>query len=340
MRIVVTGATGNIGTGVVRALRADPQVEAIVGLARRPAEGVVTADVERDDLVPLFRGADAVVHLAWLFQPTRRPERTWRANVLGSLRVFDAVAAAGVPKLVHTSSIGAYSPREDDEPVTEDWPTHGWPGAAYTREKAYLERYLDAFEARHPKLDVVRLRPGFVFQRSAATAQRRLFAGPFLPGSLVRPGLIPVVPDVPGLRVQVVHTDDLADAVRRAVTRPVRGPFNIATGPVVDPRFVADLLGARTVPVPAAAVRAAVAAAWRLHAVPASPGLFDAVMRLPVLDTSRAESALDWRPRHDAAFALREFLAGLRAGAGADTAPLAPDRHRLHEISTGVGREP
>ncbi|SED45098.1 Nucleoside-diphosphate-sugar epimerase [Amycolatopsis tolypomycina] len=340
MRIVVTGATGNIGTGVVRALRADPQVETIVGLARRPAEGVVPADVERDDLVPLFRGADAVVHLAWLFQPTRRPERTWRANVLGSLRVFEAVAAAGVPKLVHTSSIGAYSPREDDEPVGEDWPTHGWPGAAYTREKSYLERYLDAFEARHPKLDVVRLRPGFVFQRSAATAQRRLFAGPFLPGSLVRPGLIPVVPDVRGLRVQVVHTDDLADAVRRVVTRPVRGPFNIATGPVVDPRFVADLLGARTIPVPAGVVRAAVDAAWRLHAVPASPGLFDAVMRLPVLDTSRAESVLDWQPRHDAAFALKEFLAGLRAGAGADTAPLAPDRHRLHEIATGVGREP
>ncbi|SFW70271.1 NAD-dependent epimerase/dehydratase family protein [Amycolatopsis australiensis] len=340
MRIVVTGATGNIGTGVVAALDADPQVEAVVGLARRPAAGVVTADVERDDLVPLFRGADAVVHLAWLFQPTRRPERTWRANVLGSLRVFDAVATAGVPKLVYSSSVGAYSPREDDDPVTEDWPTHGWPGAAYTREKSYLERYLDAFEQRHPELAVVRMRPGFVFQRAAATEQRRLFAGPFLPGSLVRPGLLPVVPDVPGLRVQVVHTADLADAVRRAVTRPVRGAFNIATGPVVDPRFLAGLLHARPVPVPVAVVRAAVDAAWRLHAVPASPGLFDAVMRLPLLDTTRAQAELDWQPRHDAAATLTEFLSGLRSGAGADTAPLAPDRHRLHEISTGIGRRP
>ncbi|WP_103350803.1 NAD-dependent epimerase/dehydratase family protein [Amycolatopsis sp. CA-128772] len=340
MRIVVTGATGNIGTGVVRALSGDPQVESVVGLARRPADGIVTADVERDDLVPHFRGADAVVHLAWLFQPTRRPERTWRANVLGSMRVFEAAATAGVPKLVYTSSIGAYSPRENDEPVTEDWPTHGWPGAAYTREKAYLERYLDAFEARHPKLDIVRMRPGFVFQRAAATEQRRLFGGPFIPGSLVRPGLIPVVPDIPGLRAQIVHTDDLADAVRRAVTRPVRGPFNVATGPVVDPKFAADLLNARTIPVPASVVRATVDAAWRLHAVPATPGLFDAVMRLPIMDTSRAKSELDWHPRHDAAFTLREFLAGLREGAGAETAPLAPDRHRLHEVATGVGRKP
>ncbi|MFJ7216147.1 NAD-dependent epimerase/dehydratase family protein [Amycolatopsis sp. NPDC098790] len=340
MRIVVTGATGNIGTGVVAALKADPQVEKVVGLARRPAEGVVAADVERADLAPLFQGADAVVHLAWLFQPTRRPETTWRANVLGSLRVFEAAAAAGVPKLVYSSSVGAYSPRVDDEPVTEDWPTHGWPGAAYTREKSYVERYLDAFEQRHPNLDVVRVRPAFVFQRAAATAQRRLFGGPFVPGSLVRPGLIPLIPDVRGLRAQVVHTEDLADAVRRVVTRPVKGPFNIATGPVVDPKFAAELLHARTIPVPAGVVRTAVDAAWRLHAVPATPGLFDAVMRLPLMDTSRAESELDWRPKHDAAYTLNEFLKGLREGAGGDTAPLAPDEHRLHEIATGVGKRP
>ncbi|SEF38020.1 Nucleoside-diphosphate-sugar epimerase [Amycolatopsis pretoriensis] len=340
MRIVVTGATGNLGTGVVAALRADPQVETVVGLARRPAEGVVAADVERADLAPLFQGADAVVHLAWLFQPTRRPETTWRANVLGSLRVFDAAAAAGVPRLVYSSSVGAYSPRVDDEPVTEDWPTHGWPGAAYTREKSYVERYLDSFEQRHPKLDVVRVRPAFVFQRAAATAQRRLFGGPFVPGSLVRPGLIPLIPDVRGLRAQVVHTEDLADAVRRAVTRPVKGPFNIATGPVVDPKFAAELLHARTIPMPAGVVRGAVDAAWRLHAVPATPGLFDAVLRLPLMDTSRAESELDWRPKHDAAYTLNEFLKGLREGAGGDTAPLAPDEHRLHEIATGVGKRP
>src|SRR5690349_22909541 len=139
MRIVVTGATGHIGTGVVRALGADPQVETIVKLARRPAEGVVTADVERDDLVPLFRGADAVVHLAWLFQPTRRPEVTWRSNVEGSRRVLEAVGLAGVPTVVVASSVGVYSPREGLDEVDETWRSHGVPVAAYSREKAYVE---------------------------------------------------------------------------------------------------------------------------------------------------------------------------------------------------------
>jgi nucleoside-diphosphate-sugar epimerase len=346
MRIVVTGATGNLGTATLDALAREPRVGSLVGLARRaPAPGrgeteFVRADVERDDLARLFRGADVVVHLAWLFQPTHRPERTWRANVLGSLRVFDAVAEAGVPKLVCASSVGAYSPREDDVPVGEDWPTHGWPGAAYTREKAYVERCLDVFERRHPAIDVVRVRPGFVFQRAAASEQRRLFAGPLVPGSLVRPGLIPVLPDLPGLRMQVVHAADVGDALARCVLRPVSGAFNLATGPVVDTRFVAGLLGARPVPVPRGLVRAALGGAWRLHLVPATPGLFDAVLRLPVMDTSRAAAELDWAPRHDAADALRAFFGGLRSGAGGGTEPLAADNLRLREVATGVGERP
>ncbi|MGW4487408.1 NAD-dependent epimerase/dehydratase family protein [Amycolatopsis sp. NPDC004368] len=345
-RIVVTGATGNLGTAVVRALAADPGVEAIVGIERRPATNpppktqYVPLDVTRDDLVLAMRGADAVVHLAWLFQPTHRPDLTWDTNVRGSLRVFEAAAEADVPTIVYASSVGAYSPGEGDRRVAEDWPTHGWPTAAYPREKAYVERCLDAFEREHPATRVVRLRPGFVFQRSAAPEQRRLFAGPFVPGSLVRPGLVPVVPDVPGLRFQVVHSDDLADAVRRCVLRPVHGAFNIATDDLVDPAFLAGLLDARLVPVPPWLVRPALAAAWRLHLVPATPGLFDTVLRLPLMDTTRARSALDWHPRRSAAETLGEFLTGLREGTGGGTPQLAGDETRPSEFGSGVGQRP
>ena len=68
------------------------------------------ADVGEDDLAAIFAGADAVVHLAWRFQPTRDPTVTWRSNVIGSERVFAAAAEAGVPALVHASSVGAYAP--------------------------------------------------------------------------------------------------------------------------------------------------------------------------------------------------------------------------------------
>src|SRR5436305_10171249 len=190
MRVVVVGATGNVGTSTVRALVEDPAVEAVVGLARRvPSarlDGVEwrQADVRSCDLASHFRGADAVVHLAWLIQPSRDLDTTRAVNVDGSARVFEAVAAAVVPALVYASSVGAYSAGPKDRLVDESWPTSGIETSFYSRHKAAVERILDSFEAAHPEMRIVRLRPGLIFQREAASEIRRLFAGPFLPGTL------------------------------------------------------------------------------------------------------------------------------------------------------------
>jgi UDP-glucose 4-epimerase len=345
MRVVVVGATGNVGTSVIRTLEADENVTSIVGVARRvpgwrPGRTEWhRADVVTGDLTRIFDGADAVIHLAWLFQPTRDATVTWRANVLGSMRVFQAVAEAGVPALVHASSVGAYSPGPDGQPVDETWPTHGYPGAAYGREKAYVERVLDVFEHDNPGIRVVRMRPGFIFQREAATEQRRLFAGPLLPRRLVKPGRIPFVPDIPGLRMQVLHADDAAQAYHLAVTRPVTGPFNLAAEPVLDMRALAGLLGARAVPISSSLARAAVAAGWHLRLIPAAPGLLELALRIPLMNVDRARHVLGWTPRHSATDAIKELLAGLHDGAGMDTDPLAPDSapRRLRELATGIG---
>jgi nucleoside-diphosphate-sugar epimerase len=329
-RIVVTGATGNVGTSVVRGLAADPLVGSVVGIARRRPEWTVDkvtwhiADLAEDDVDTLLAGADVLIHLAWMIQPARDPATTWRTNVVGSVRLFEATVRAGVPALIHASSVGAYSPAPKDRAVTEDWPTHGWPAASYTREKSYLERVLDTVERDNPSMRVVRMRPAFMFKRESASEQRRLFAGPLVPGNLVR--FLPVVPDLPGLRLQALHTDDAASAYRLAALGDIRGPVNLAADPVLDAHTLADVLGARVVKLPVQPVRMALAAAWRLRLTPASPDLFDAALRLPLMDTTRAHTELGWRPEHNATAALAELLTGLDEGAGAATPPLAPDR--------------
>jgi len=212
MRVVVTGATGNVGTSVVSALAADPNVTEIVGLARRapdwdaPKTEFRAVDITRAPLADLFEGADAVVHLAWLIQPSRDATTLEAVNVHGSRLVFEAAAAAGVSALVHASSVGAYGPGPaSGERVDESWPTDGIPSSFYARHKAQAERALDAIEAAAPDLRVVRLRPGLIFKREAASEIRRLFAGPLLPSALANPRLIPVLPLPRGLRVQAVH---------------------------------------------------------------------------------------------------------------------------------------
>lgn len=351
MRVAVTGATGNVGTALLDRLHGDDRVTSIVAIARRepgpqrtastPKVAWVDADVGEDDLVPHLGGVDVLVHLAWLFQPTHGPLVTWRANAVGSARVFDAAAAVGVRALVHASSVGAYSPAPG-RAVDETWPTHGLPTAAYGREKAYVERVLDAVEAEHPHMRVVRLRPGFIFQRPAATSQRRLFLGPLLPDGLVRPGRLPVLPVPRGLRFQAVHADDIAEAYRLAVVGDARGAFNVAADPVIDAAALGEVLDTRTVEVPARLVRAGLAAAWHAHLVPADPALLDLVMDLPVLDTGRARRELGWTPRLSGLDALRSAISGMAAGSGTDTAPLAPDsaRGRVDELASGVGERP
>ena len=346
MRVAITGATGNVGTSLLHVLAQDPAVDEIVGIARRlprlelPRTRFVAADVTRDDLVEHFRGADAVVHLAWLIQPSRDRDVTHGVNVGGSRRVFAAAAAAGVPSVVYASSVGAYSPGPKDRRVDESWPTDGIPTSFYSRDKAEVERILDAFEAEHADVRVVRLRPGLIFKAEAASGIRRLFAGPLLPTSLLRRRLIPIVPALDRLRFQAVHSLDVAEAYRLAVTRDVRGPFNVAAEPVLDPPELARLLGARAVPVPQTALRTAVDISWKLRLQPTPPGWLDMALGVPLMDVTRAREELGWSPTRTAGAALLELLDAMRRGVGLQTEPLAPGAAgplRVRELLTGVG---
>lgn len=347
-RVVVTGASGNVGTSVVRALGADAAIDEIVGVVRRRPDWTpaklrwVQADVARDDLSEAFAGADAVVHLAWLIQPSRDAAELERVNVEGSRRVFEAAARAGATTLVHASSVGVYSPGPKNRRVDESWQRDGVTSLFYSRHKAAAERALDALEAESPALRVVRLRPGLTFKREAGPEIRRLFAGPLLPTRLLRPGRIPVLP-LPGrLVLQCVHGDDVGEAYRLAVLNPdARGAYNIASEPLLDPDALARLLRARRVPVPERPLRAVAAVTWRARLQPAPPGWLDMGLAVPAMDTTRAREQLGWSPRHDARSAVLELLEGMREPAGLDTPPLrahAGGALRLRELLTGVGR--
>jgi UDP-glucose 4-epimerase len=347
MKVVVLGASGNAGVALLRALEAEPRVEDVVAVARRPPADWSSSkttwralDIAADPLGPVVRGADVVVHLAWLIQPARDVEQCRAVNVIGSRRVMAAVAEAGVPALVYASSVGAYSRGPKDRPVDESWPTGGVPTSFYSRHKVEVERLLDGFEIERPDVRVVRLRPGLIFQRGAASEIRRLFAGPFLPSPLVAPRWIPIVPRHPRLRFQAVHADDVADAYRRAIVGDARGAFNIAAEPILDGQALGRLLDAHPVRVPAAALRAGAAAAFHLRLTPTPPGWVDIALAVPLMDSSRARAVLGWQPRRDAGSALLELLEGIRSSAGAPTPTLeagGDGRLRARAILSGLG---
>lgn len=332
MRVVVTGASGNVGTSLLRALSADDEIEEIVGIARRlPTRNFHetewrAADIERDDLVSLFRGADCVVHLAWAIQPSHDLAALRRTNVVGSERVFRAAVEADVPALVYASSVGAYSPGPKDRAVDESWPTDGTPTSFYARHKAEVERLLDHFQVERPEMRVVRLRPGLIFKRSSGEEQRRYFLGPLFPRALARRGALAVVPDIDGLRFQAVHTRDVAEAYRRAVVGDARGAFNVAAEPVLDAQTLAKALGARVLPMPQSVARSALATSWRFRLQPTPPGWLDMGLSVPIMDSTRAREELGWEPRHSSLDAIRDVLSGIADAEGEPTPPLETAR--------------
>jgi UDP-glucose 4-epimerase len=345
MKVVITGASGNVGTSLLAALRDEPAVEEIVAVARRhgglekPRVRWVAADVTKDPLDEIVRGADVVVHLAWLIQPSRDGALLRSVNVDGSLRVFTAAARAGAA-IVHASSVGTYAPGPKDRPVDESWPATGVETLFYSRHKAECEAILDQLEREHPRLRIVRLRPGLIFKREAASEIRRLFVGPLLPSPLVRADLIPLVPDLARLRVQAVHSLDVGEAYRQAIVRDVHGAFNVASEPVIDPDFLARVLGARKVPADARLLRAATDLSWRLRLQPTPPGWLDLALGVPIMDVTRARTELGWTPTRTVEEAFTELLDGLRDGATGPTPPLSDAVSgplRIRELLTGVG---
>ncbi|MEZ0448927.1 NAD-dependent epimerase/dehydratase family protein [Cellulomonas sp. ICMP 17802] len=340
MRVVVVGGSGNLGTALLRRFADDGTVTSVVAVARRiprttPPEpyGVaswVACDVASptagEDLVPALVGADAVVHLAWAVQPSHDRRRLRQVNVDGARNVVEAARRAGVPHVVVASSVGAYSPAPDDVPRGEAWPTDGVRSSSYSVDKASVERVLDEAEERYPDLALARLRPSLVFQRAAGQEVSRYFLGPWAPKRAIR-GYLPALPWPAGMRLQAVHADDVAEAFREAVVRRVRGPFNVAAPDVLRGQEVADVVArGRLREVTVAQARAVLAVAWHARAVPVGPGWLDMALAAPLLDTSRAERELDWRPRRSAVDALRDLVDGIGAGAGTASPPLRPRR--------------
>ena len=266
VRIVITGATGNVGTALLRRLASSEHE--LVGVSRRrpPASGPydraewVQADLSTpgsaDLLEAAFAGSDAVVHLAWQIQPGRDRDQLRRTNQGGTRRVIDAVRAARVGHLVHMSSVGAYSasrrshangpgpsgPERDKAWADEPWPTTGVPTSSYSVDKAAAERMVADFVAEQqattdtgdPDRIVTVVRPSLILQPDAASEISRYFLGPLVPTSLLHPRLLRFAPWPRGLALQFVHADDVAEALSLILERRPGGAFNLAADPVID----------------------------------------------------------------------------------------------------------
>lgn len=331
MRIVITGASGNVGTALLRALPAEHDV---VGVVRRPpsAQGVYqrvdwcTMDLTDPDSITklrkVFDGADVVVHLAWGFQPTHDIDYLHRLGVGGTSAVLQAAHTSGVGQLVHMSSVGTYAGGRYGQRVDESWPTTGIDSSPYSRDKSAAEAILDEYEERlgSAAIPIARMRPGFILQRAAASGLMRYGLPGYVPMQVVP--WLPILPLDRKLCIPLIHADDVAAAIVLAVERRATGPFNLAAEPPMGRDDVAAVLGARAVHVPSGLLGALVDLTWRTRLQHIDRGWLDLAFSVPLLDCSRARTQLEWAPKWTAQEALADLLEGVAQRAHTTSPPL------------------
>jgi len=324
--VAVTGPTGEIGQPFVRALEQTAEVVRVRAMARRPFDprqlGWSKTEYHQGDILDraaveqLVAGADVVAHLAFIV--VKASSSSYEINIDGSRNVFEAAAAAGVPRLVYTSSLAAYGYHPHPGLLTEDTPARGTDRHAYSRQKADVESVLQQALAGSATEAYV-FRPCVVAGPDAPALLNQI---PYLsleralPPTALRAlralRLRPVLPDH-GVPFQLVHHDDVAAAlVAGVLARGTPGTYNLADPGEVHWSDVAHELGWYTVRIPKQAIDACAEMAGRIPALEVQAGWLEAI-RVPMLmDCSRARRELGWKPAYDARQTLHELVTAYR----------------------------
>ncbi len=293
--VLVTGGSGYFGGVLVDRIRAQGDRVRVFDLNPPAGPGVEYApgDVRnRAALARACEGVDVVLHNVAQV-PLARDRALFRSvNVVGTANVLVAARAAGVDKVVHTSSSAVFG-IPDTNPVTEDTPCR--PLEAYGRAK--LEAELLCREAAAAGLDVTIVRPRTILGHGRLGIMAVLF-------EFVAEGAPVYVLGDGSNRYQFVHASDLADACLRAVAREKPAVYNIGASEFGTMRETLEALvdhagtGARVRSLPAGPARAGMRTLAGLGVAPFAAYHWLLYGESLWFDTRRAYEELAWTPAH------------------------------------------
>jgi len=250
MTVLVTGATGFVGSAVARTLlghgyavralvRPDSDRRNLQGLAVEPVVGDLT---DPASLAGAVRGCQGLFHVAADYRLwTPDPDALYRVNVQGTRMIMEAALAAGVPRIVYTSSVATLGLHADGTPADESTPVTLQDMIGHYKRSKFLA------EAEVRRLVAEQGLPAVIVNPSTPVGPRDIKPTPT--GRLIRDALTGRMPAYVDTGLNIVHVDDvaighwLAFERGRAGERYILGGENLALREILEQ--VAALSGRR-----------------------------------------------------------------------------------------------
>jgi UDP-glucose 4-epimerase len=298
--VLVSGVSHYWGGRLAARLAAEPQLE-VMGLdASAPAEEIdglefVRADIHSQQLSELLRSTrvSVVCHLKFR-EDDEGGSSTSDRNVSGAMNVLSACAEAGVERVVLKSSTAVYGAHPDNSAfLTEETPLRGSRSRVWLRDLLDIEAHCEKFRGQNPQTAVSLLRFANIVGPTAVTPMTRFLGRPV---PMILLGFDPMM--------QLVHEDDVVEALAHAVMNDTAGAFNVAAGGAMPLSRLLRL--ARKVPLPVFHLLAYMGLKGRRARRQARrvPIEWD-YLRYPWLgDLSRMREEMGFQPRYEAAEAL------------------------------------
>jgi UDP-glucose 4-epimerase len=329
MRYLITGGSGYIGTRLTELLSEREETERIVNVDIRPPAQTLpkamfaSGDVRDSESIRQLlerEEIDCLIHLAFILDPIRDEAKMYDVDVNGTVAVLRAASKAGTSQILTASSGTAYGAFPDNPvPIAEDWPVRGQPDFAYAHDKADMDRVCQLWAAEHGDRVMTIVRPCIVF-------------GPSVKNYIVRSWESqPFFPQLDGVdtEFQLVHEDDLVNALVLLLDKKEGGAFNIAGDGTMTWRESAELLGTKVRRMSFRTAYAISKWSWRLHLprTHAPPGNLHFIRYPWVISNEKLKTATGWEPMHDTreTFKITMRTRGMLAGAQDEgvTAPVS-----------------
>lgn len=309
--ILVTGASGYLGSQVVAALAARTDVGIVALDVRPPAKqlpgvGYELADIRSPEIDALIARhvPDVVVHLASIVTPGKDSNRAFEysVDVGGTRNLLEACARHGVRRIVVSSSGAAYGYHADNPAwLTEADPVRGNESFAYAWHKRLVEEMLADFRQRCPALEQVVFRIGTILGTTVKNQITDLFDKPRL--IAIRGSESPFV---------FIHDQDVVGAMVHAIDSPVTGIFNVAGDGALTIAEIAARLGKRCVVFPPSLLAFALRVLKHLGLTQYGPEQINFLRYRPVLDNSRLKNEFGYMPRLTSAQVFDRYLESRR----------------------------